>query len=332
MDAPEHLEGVLRAAIAKFPKKPPEVERWRTAQSLFSPQAAEKLAEFVVDRQASTETVLTLQHVNRNTRLAILTHAKTAELATQRFRAAEANSPEDANLRSLQWLIKDVLAAEMVPPGALHSAASSLILSRAAVGSEPFQQALRSFVQNHPRLGDPRVRQSAPNWRDMEPEATQRFLSWLAKENILFFFNTILPPNDENRRRAEFWLRYHKQIKDFQVAISDQDFWKLRANNALRDLPLHSRVLQSPTSAFLMQFQGFGSEYIIVEFSETGHAAHIHERAAFESNNVNLRTPYFQLNKHLKHHARRGPFDRILHQGAWEFPTRQKLAQLGIRP
>jgi hypothetical protein len=257
-----------------------------------------------------------------------MTHAKAAELACQRFRKLESGSDEQTNLRYLEWMIKDVLA-ETVNSGALHTAVSSLILSQSAEKSESFQQTLRSYVQSCPRLGDPRLRQCAPNWRDMDPEAAQRFLSWLAKENILFFFNTILPRNDENRRRADFWLRYHKQIRDFQVAISEQDYWKLKANKSTAGLPLHSRVSQSSTSAFLMKFQGYGTEFIIAEFSETGNAAYIYDRAAFESKNVNLRTPFFQLNRHLKHDGRK---DRILHLGTWESPARQKLAELGIRP
>jgi hypothetical protein len=328
MASPEDLELLLKNAIALHPRASPAIQRWRSAQSLFSAEAAEKLADFVVDRQSKIETVLKLQYVGLVTRLALMTHAKAAELASQRFRDVESGSDEQTNLRYLEWMIKDVLT-ETLMPGALHAAVSSLILSRSAERSASFQQTLRSYVQNCPRLGDPRLRQFAPNWRDMDPEAGQRFLSWLAKENILFFFNTILPRNDENRRRADFWLRYHKQIKDFQVAISEQDYWKVKANKSTADLPLHSRVTQSSTSAFLMKFQGYGAEFIIAEFSETGHAAYIYDRAAFESKNVDLRTPFFQLHRHLKHGGRK---DRILHLGTWESPARQKLAELGIRP
>jgi len=318
----------LKNAIADHPRGTPAIQRWRSAQSLFSAEAAEKLADFVVDRRSNIETVLKLQYVGPVTRLGLMTHAKAAELASQRFRKLESGSDEQTNLRYLEWMIKDVFS-ETLMPGALHKAASSLILSRSAERSESFQQTLRSYVQSCPRLGDPRLRQCAPNWRDMDPDAGQCFLSWLAKENILFFFNTILPRNDENRRRADFWLRYHKQIRDFQVAISEQDYWKLKANKSTAGLPLHSRVSQSSTSAFLMRFKGYGTEFIIAEFSETGNAAYIYDRAAFESKNVNLRTPFFQLNRHLKHDGRK---DRILHLGAWESPARQKLAELGIRP
>jgi len=225
-------------------------------------------------------------------------------------------------------MLQDVLTDPLLP-GALHHAVSSLILSRAAEKSESFQQTLRNYVRHHARLGDPRLRQCMPNWRDMEAEAQQRFLSWLAKESIIFFFDTILPRNDENRRRADFWLRYHSRMSDFQVAISEHDYWKLTANKSSSPLPLHSRVSQSSTSAFLMKFKGHGGDYVVVEFSETGNAAYIYDRALFESTNVNLRTPQFQLNRHLKHDRR---LDRILHLGAWESPARRKLAELGIWP
>jgi hypothetical protein len=328
MEKPERLEALLTNAINRYPRKSPVIERWRSAHSLFSARAAEALAEFVVSRQSKLDTVLKLQYVGAATRLAVLTRAKAAELAADRFKEVESSSDEPTNVAYLQWMLADVLTESLLA-GALHYAVSTLILSRAADTSEAFQQTLRNYVQSHPGLGDPRLRQCMPNWRDMQPDAQQRFLSWIAKENILFFFNTILPRNDENRRRAEFWLRYHTKITDFQVAISEQDAWKLKANKSQDRLPLHSRVTQGSTSAFLMQFKGYGTDYVIAEFSETGNAAYIYDRAAFESRNVNLRTPQFQLNRHLKHE--RWPH-RILHLGGWEFSARQKLANLGIFP
>jgi hypothetical protein len=35
------------------------------------------------------------------------------------------------------------------------------------------------------------------NWRPIASEAAQRYLSWLARDNIIFFFNTILPNTNE---------------------------------------------------------------------------------------------------------------------------------------
>jgi hypothetical protein len=231
-------------------------------------------------------------------------------------------------LQFLRWILKHLLGAA-VPAGTLQQPISTLILSTSADRSDTFQQELRSFIESSSSLGDPRLRENAPNWRDVEPEAAQRFLSWLAKEYNQFFFDTILPRSDENRRRADFWLRYYKRINDFQVAISEEDYRKLKKNNPVKRLPLHSRITQSATSAFIMQFTGYGKDYVIVEFSETGNAAYMYERAEFEARNVNLRTPFFQLNRHLKHH---GHLNRILHLGAWETKARYKLATLGIVP
>ncbi len=328
MENPGELESVLKGAIALYPRKSPAIERWRSAQSLFSDRAAEALADFVAARQSNIDAVLKLQYVGTATRLASATRAKTAEMASARFCRLEQGWAESACLTYLDWILEHVLTSSVLLPP-FHAAVSTLIMSGSAAKWPSIQSRLQAFVQRDPRLGDPRLKQYTPNWRGMHPDAGQRVLSWLARENILFFFNTILPPNDENRRRAEFWLRYHRKILDFQVAISEQDFWKFRANKAPADLPLHSRVVQTATSAFLMQFQGYGKEYVIAEFSETGNAAYIYDRATFESRNVNLRTPQFHLTRHLKHE--RWP-NRILHQRGWELPARQKLAELGIVP
>ena len=86
-----------------------------------------------------------------------------------------------------------------------------LIMSRLAEGMPFFQSALVGLVHADERLGDPRLAYCAPNWRTVPPEAKEKFLAWLAKETLQFFFDTLVPRNDTNRRRAEFWLEYAKK-------------------------------------------------------------------------------------------------------------------------
>jgi hypothetical protein len=214
-------------------------------------------------------------------------------------------------------------------PGAFSDAISSVILSDSAKRSEDFQRALRCYIQNHKRLGDPRVRESSPNWRSIAPEAAQRYLSWLARDSIIFFFNTILPSNSENGRRKDFWLRYHDRIKDFQVAVSEGDVWKVKSSQQSKDLLYYSRVDHPTTSAFLMKFEGYGGHFLVVEFSEKGNAAYILRFKAFEAQGVTMRTPRVDLKNHLK-------FDktcRIIHNGDWESAASYTLAsRFGIRP
>jgi hypothetical protein len=138
-----------------------------------------------------------------------------------------------------------------------------------------------------------------------------------------------LPDNSENRRRKDFWLQYHTKIRDFQVAVSEGDHWKIRSSLGTAERIAYSRVEHPTASAFLMQFEGYGKNYLIVEFSEKGNAAYIFDLADFEDRDVTLRTPRFELKNHLK-------FDkthRIIHNGDWEWNARSMLAaQFGITP
>ena len=167
-------------------------------------------------------------------------------------------------------------------------------------------------------------------------ETKEKFLAWLAKDTLQFFFDTLVPKNDTNRRRAEFWLEYAKKqgkIRDFQVAVSAEDRRKVRASRA-QTIPSYSTISSGNTSAFLMVFEGYGTEYVVIEFSETGNAAYIYERKEFEGSGVTLRSNSFHLSEDLK--RREEAENRIWHRTdtleRWETKARRMLAELGIRP
>jgi hypothetical protein len=160
-------------------------------------------------------------------------------------------------------------------------------------------------------------------------EAKERFLAWIAKESIVFFFNHVLPDNSENRRRKDFWLKYARQLVDFQVALSDRDLVRLTARALAGGLPSSARVDHQTTSAFLMRFRGSrGSDVIVVEFSESGNAAHKFEAKQFESKAGTLRSRSFRFVT-LKHEADE---NRIVHRGdRWESMAFNRMAEWGIR-
>jgi hypothetical protein len=194
------------------------------------------------------------------------------------------------------------------------------------------QKALVEVIHKDDRLGDPRLAGNAPNWRTVPLEAKEKFLAWLAKETLQFFFDTLVPSNDENRRRAKFWLEYAKKqgkIKDFQVAVSDEDVYRIKASRA-KTIPSYSRVTGGNTSAFLMVFEGYGKNYVVIEFSETGHAAYVYTREEFESSGVKLRSYSFNLTADLR--RMNDKETRIIHRGEWEPKARRILSELGIRP
>ncbi len=88
------------------------------------------------------------------------------------------------------------------------------------------------------------------------------------------------------------------------------------------------------TSAFLMVFEGYGTEYVVIEFSENDNAAYIYARKAFESGGVKLRSDSFNLREDLKRMD--DAHERILHPREtlqrWEVKATRILADLGIRP
>ena len=169
------------------------------------------------------------------------------------------------------------------------------------------------------------------NWRNMPKGASERVLSWLARETIEFFFNALVPPSDENRRRADFWLRYAMKpgnIKDFQVALSSDDEYLLRRRSPERIS--YPRLDGAKTSAFMMQFEGYdGRQFVIIEFSDTGHAAYIYDRRVLGSSQLSFRSQAFTIGQLRRPDDK---YDRIIHNGAWEWKADHMLYELGIRP
>lgn len=328
MADPVTVEKLLIAVFKSYAGVNPVVARWLANPLLFSAQATTSLAEEICSGQKAVDDVLGKYYVGPITKLARAVRASAAKTASEYLRRVEGDHDSEWRLRYLQWMTQKVFT-DLTSPSIFADAIGLLILSKSAQQSESFQRALRSYIHTHRRLGDPRLRESAVNWRAIDPQAAQLYLSWLARDSILLFFNTILPNTSENRRRKDFWLRYHSQIKDFQVALSEADVWKVKANQKPSEVLHYSKVAHPTTSAFLMKFTGYDGEYLIVEFSETGHAAYIFKMTSFAGKGLSLRTSQFELKKHLK-------FDdthRILHMHDWEPKASYKLvSQFGIRP
>ena len=328
MKSPAAVESLLTAVFASCAGKNPVVQKWHKNGTLFSDQASTFLAAEICGDQKSIDEVLKSYYVGPLTRLGLSVRAAAARSAGERLNRLEGSRDNEWSMRYLKWVTEGVLS-DLTTPDDFAYAISSLILSDSAKRSEDFQHGLRSFAQNHKRLGDPRLRESSLNWRPIASEAAQRYLSWLARDNIIFFFNTILPNTNENRRRKDFWLRYHDRIRDFQVAVSEADLWKVKASQKNSEVLHYSHVAHPTTSAFLMRFEGYGGPFLIVEFSETGNAAYIFRLNAFEAQGITMRSHRFEVTRHLK-------FDdahRIIHREHWEPKASYRLSsQFGIRP
>jgi hypothetical protein len=184
MPEPDSVERLLRTAFERYGGKNPVVRRWSSNKLLLSAQAATARAEEICVEQNGVDEELKTYCVGPATKLGLKTRASAAKTAGERFRQVETSQNEEWSQRYLQWVTEKVLS-DLTLPDAFCPCICQLILSESAKRSDVFRRALRVYIQHHKRLGDPRLRESSPNWRSMVPEAGQRYLSWLARDSIL---------------------------------------------------------------------------------------------------------------------------------------------------
>lgn len=332
MDNPEAIEKLIQDMLqrGRITRKSRVLDVWRSSLFLFSTQASQRLGEVIIRDRKPVKQVCGEFFIGPATPLAAEAHKRAAELAVKGLISKQSYiSPPEA-LRDY-WAF-DYLLAPSLHPDTYRSLMGDLINCRLPERVPEMQKVLVEVIHKDDRLGDPRLAGNAPNWRTVPQDAKEKFLAWLAKETLQFFFDTLVPSNDENRRRAKFWLEYAKKqgkVKDFQVAVSDDDVYRIKASRA-KTIPSYSRVTGGNTSAFLMVFEGYGKGYVVIEFSETGNAAYVYTREEFESSGVKLRSYSFHLTDDLK---RKGNEEiRIIHIGEWELKARRTLSELGIRP
>jgi EH_Signature domain len=337
MDEPQTVERLIRNMLGngRILRSSKNLDLWRRSPFLFSTEASRRIGEVIIRERKSVKQCCAEYCIESTSALAIAAHEQATNVAVAELIQRDVRVGQETALKELQWISANLLTT-VLSSDAYRQGMSKLIVSRLAEGMPLFQSALVSLVHADERLGDPRLAYCAPNWRTVLPEAREKFLAWLAKDTLQFFFDTLVPRNDRNRRRAEFWLEYAKKqgkIKDFQVAVSEDDRPKIRASRA-KTIPSYSTISGGKASAFLMVFEGYGTNYVVIEFSETGHAAYIYALNVFEASGATMHSNSFDMSEDLKRMD--DAEDRILHpvdtRERWETKARRKLAELGIRP
>jgi EH signature protein len=322
------LEKLIREGLSAFERKNPVVDHFRhRADSLFSSIAPSQLASAAVEQRQPLRELLKQNYVVLTSKFARAALAMAIRSYVGYFLKLDRRGHQEQTIEAIDYAIRELLVDE-TPQDEFYAMTESFILCATAQSSDECQRKVREFAMADKRVGDPRLPRNAANWALVKEEARSRFLSWLARDSILFFFNYILPNSSENRRRKDFWLDYHEKVRDFQVALSDNDHQKLQAYAQRHQVPSYSRLNHATTSAFLMRFGDETSGHFIVEFSETGNAAYIFTARNFRTHIASIRRNSFELANELKHPSKSG---RILHLGGWEYGARQQLAELGIR-
>ena len=232
MENPDAVETLIRKMLepGRIPRKSRVVEQWRLSLFLFSAQAAQRVADKVVRGRKTVKQACGELYVDSSTPLAVEAHKCATAAAVKNVIGKQTYVSEPEAISEFRWIVDNLLGPGL-DPVTYRAAMTDLIASRLPERLLGFQKALVEVIHGDDRLGDPRLAGNAPGWRTVPQEAKERFLAWLAKETLQFFFDTLVPTNDENRRRAKFWLEYAKKqgkVKDFQVAVSDDDLHRIQ--------------------------------------------------------------------------------------------------------
>jgi hypothetical protein len=240
------------------------------------------------------------------------------------------NSTHDENsiLERWRYLKRELLVEGAIGEKELGSLLSAIILYPRIDSMAMLQTEIRAWMIAHPRFGDPRLH---PNrWVYVSDSARTRFLNWLAKEWIRFFFEQVLPKGADPHGRKAFWLQYSPKVTNFSVVLNDEDYFRLRAEIVKHKADTWICRVDDvhAASAFILQFQG-QEPITVIEFSLTGNATQIFRTADLLQRVGSVFGRRLGM-KELKSSSRIG---RIVHwpNPGWQDKATQLLAQLGVR-
>jgi len=325
MEAPAALEALLRTRVNEYAGQSPFLGQAKAATRwLFSPEAADRLGKEAVRRRQSAlgfakplTIAITAGVIEHACNAAV--QAWVAELKEQ------ASDSTSAGAIAFTDYLFDILFKESpIPAKSKASAVSALVCSPAADRDEAVRDNIKRILLSHPEFGDPRLPAHAAHWALCTEAARARLTSWLARRDLHFFFEAVIT-NDTQGRKA-FWLKYVDSVVNSSVALSASDSHRLWAR-LRKEALVPARTDSQTASAFIMQFRGHG-KFVVVEFSESGNAAYIHDLAAFLEGDRSINQRRFAISSDLK----RPPVERFVHREGWESRASSFMARMGVRP
>lgn len=322
------IERLLRDAVFAFAGTSPRILKCVQPRfDIFSSEAHVWLATQALARQASPEQVIDEWRIPADGRLARAVHNAALEEWVRAFRnACDDKAMAEPGVAAYLQLQETLLASPLLDPALVGAALSEVVLWDHAASSDHFRAQLLDFLLSDARFGDPRLPHNSGKWSSFDSRARTRVVSWLARHDLLFFFNLVID-RDPHRRR-DFWLNYIDQVEDSNVALCDEDEAKLLRATRLDQRGNYSKIVgKDGVSAFLMRFRG-AKGLVFVEFSEPNNALYVHARDTFDSRFGSIRSASFDLDRDLKH---RSHVDWFAHHANWQTKVRAFLAGYGIR-
>ncbi len=186
---------------------------------------------------------------------------------------------------------------------------------------------------------NPQLKSQQNKWHQYVSEPVAAMVrGWLAKQDLMHFFELLRGNGDVDQARLHYWLRFANQMGFTRIVMGPDawqdrgsDFVKFREEN--RGRLSHLRGGRSFDNAMVMQI----NDYIFVEFSGTGNAMYAYRvgQAPFnpESHsldiNIQLKDKYRNVLR-LPHTPRAEGYNKTRITG-WMLKYDDELRQLGIR-
>lgn len=186
---------------------------------------------------------------------------------------------------------------------------------------------------------NPQLKSQQNKWHQYVSEPVAAMVrGWLAKQDLMHFFELLRGNGDVDQARLHYWLRFANQMGFTRIVMGPDawqdrgsDFVKFREEN--RGRLSHLRGGRSFDNAMIMQI----NDYIFVEFSGTGNAMYAYRvgQAPFnpESHsldiNIQLKDKYRNVLR-LPHTPRAEGYNKTRITG-WMLKYDDELRQLGIR-
>lgn len=195
----------------------------------------------------------------------------------------------------------------------------------------PFEDRFVAAILDS-EFADPRIPPETRGWqlvRHFDRTAYARFVEGLIREDLTLFFQHAM---NEPARRT-FWLRYLGSIRRTICVLGSGMYKTLAARLKASDDDTRAALgrvrrfsAHHGVSAFCLYFD----DIVVVEFSDSGNAAYVYRRAAFDAE---LEGPLMgnRLRAHDDLKQPHRTIHRIHHRRGWEGDTHDFLVRHGIR-
>ncbi len=324
----EELGRYLRTCVARFTGSSTTLKNIRdTGLFLVEKDGPEATARNFLENKVPREAFFSHYGVPSTSGFALAVVNSVARQFAAWLVASSARE-EYSILERWQYLKREILADGAMADRDHGVLISAIILHPQIANMAALQSEIRGYAIGHPRLGDPRLHLN--RWVHVQEAARSRFLNWLAKEWISFFFEQVLPKGSDPHGRKDFWLQYSHRVMNFSVVLNDDDFNRLwpQLVRHKADSWVCRTTETNVASAFILQFQG-PEPLTVVEFSLKNNATRIFRSADF----LRIVGSLFHRNLSRRELQSKVAIDTINHvppQG-WQPKAQQLLAGYGVR-